>query len=97
MVRPEGWHNWNQPDREKTARYAEHGSKAPGRPRRRVPGPERLSAQEADALTSAAVLAGGRTAGILGGGGQGRPVRESSPPADTAPPLPDARAPDRGM
>src|SRR5262249_25441986 len=29
-IRPEGWHNWSQPDREKTARYGEFGSRGPG-------------------------------------------------------------------
>lgn len=29
-IRPEGWHNWSQPAREKTAYYAEYGSKGPG-------------------------------------------------------------------
>ena len=26
VLRPEGWHNWNKPEREKTARYAEFHS-----------------------------------------------------------------------
>jgi pectinesterase len=30
VVRPEGWHNWNLPAREKTARYAEFNSVGPG-------------------------------------------------------------------
>lgn len=29
-IRPEGWHNWNAPDREKTARYAEIQCTGPG-------------------------------------------------------------------
>ncbi|MBL8167017.1 MAG: alpha/beta fold hydrolase [Acidobacteria bacterium] len=29
-VRPEGWHNWTGPEREKTARYSEVGSRGPG-------------------------------------------------------------------
>lgn len=29
-IRPGGWHNWNKPDAEKTAFYAEYGSKGPG-------------------------------------------------------------------
>src|SRR5690606_14235697 len=29
-VKPEGWHNWNKPEREKTAFYAEYKSKGPG-------------------------------------------------------------------
>ncbi|MEP7341763.1 MAG: pectinesterase family protein [Acidobacteriota bacterium] len=30
VVRPEGWHNWTGPEREKTARYGEAGSKGAG-------------------------------------------------------------------
>ena len=29
-IKPEGWHNWDKPDAEKTAYYAEYGSKGPG-------------------------------------------------------------------
>lgn len=29
-IRPEGWHNWGQPDREKTTRYSEFNSTGPG-------------------------------------------------------------------
>jgi pectinesterase len=29
-IRPEGWHNWNNPENEKTARYAEYRSSVPG-------------------------------------------------------------------
>ncbi|MCC3157487.1 pectinesterase family protein [Hymenobacter sp. 15J16-1T3B] len=31
-IRPEGWHNWGQPDNEKTAYYAEYHSTGPGAP-----------------------------------------------------------------
>ena len=59
VVRPEGWDNWRI-DREKTARYAEHGSTGPGaRAARRVPWARTLSDAEAAALTPRAVLAGG--------------------------------------
>ncbi|MGE0453417.1 MAG: pectinesterase family protein [Vicinamibacteria bacterium] len=59
IVRPEGWHNWNQPDREKTARYAEHGTTGPGaNPGARVPWARALTDAEAAALTSSAVLKG---------------------------------------
>jgi pectinesterase len=59
VVRPEGWHNWNQPDREKTARYAEHGSTGPGaNPGARVPWARALTDAEAAALTPSAVLKG---------------------------------------
>ena len=30
VVRPAGWHNWDQPARERTARFAEFGSTGPG-------------------------------------------------------------------
>ncbi len=29
-IRPEGWHNWNKPQREKTAFYAEYNNRGPG-------------------------------------------------------------------
>ena len=29
-IRPEGWHNWNKPEAEETAYYAEYGSTGPG-------------------------------------------------------------------
>ena len=35
-IRPEGWHNWNKPEAEKTAFYAEYGSVGPGANRARV-------------------------------------------------------------
>ncbi len=28
-IAPQGWHNWNKPDAEKTVRYAEYGSRTP--------------------------------------------------------------------
>jgi pectinesterase len=59
VVRPEGWHNWDRLDREKTVRYAEYGSSGAGAgAARRVPWARRLSAEEAAALTPARVLAG---------------------------------------
>lgn len=37
-IRPEGWHNWGNPDREKTARYSEINTTGPGaNPAKRVP------------------------------------------------------------
>ena len=58
-VRPEGWHNWNFPDREKTVRYAEFGSTGPGsRTAARVPWSRRLTKGEAKAITPKKVLAG---------------------------------------
>lgn len=58
-VRPEGWHNWNKPDAERSAFYAEFGSTGPGaRPESRVPWARKLSEAEAAALTPSAVLGG---------------------------------------
>ena len=58
-VRPEGWHNWNFPEREKTVRYYEFGSRGPGaNPGARVPWARRLTKGEAAALTPEKVLRG---------------------------------------
>ncbi|MFL6337350.1 MAG: pectinesterase family protein [Pyrinomonadaceae bacterium] len=58
-VRPEGWHNWNFPEREKTVRYAEYGSTgAGGKSDARVPWARRLTKAEAKAITPERVLAG---------------------------------------
>jgi PelA/Pel-15E family pectate lyase len=55
-----GWHNWDQPARERTARYGEFGSSGPGALslERRVAWAKRLGAAEAAALTVPAVLGG---------------------------------------
>ena len=59
VVRPEGWHNWNLPEREKTARYAEFGSRGPGaRPAARVAWSRQLTRREARDLTPEKVLGG---------------------------------------
>jgi pectinesterase len=59
VIRPEGWHNWNFPEREKTVRYAEFGSKGPGSSSQaRVPWARQLSAREAGAITPEKVLGG---------------------------------------
>jgi pectinesterase len=59
VVRPEGWHNWNFPEREQTARYAEYGSTGPGaNTRARVAWARQLTKAEADAITVQKVLAG---------------------------------------
>jgi pectinesterase len=58
-VRPEGWHNWNFPERERTVRYAEGGSKGPGaNPRARVAWARSLSEREVRAITPEKVLSG---------------------------------------
>ncbi len=59
VVRPEGWHNWNLPEREKTARYAEFDSRGAGaNPRTRVAWSRQLRRAEARAITPATVLGG---------------------------------------
>lgn len=58
-VRPEGWHNWGRPQREKTARYAEYNSTGPGAdPAQRVAWSRQLTEKEAHAITVQSVLAG---------------------------------------
>ena len=90
VVRPEGWHNWNRPEREKTARYAEHGSTGPGaNPGARVPWARALTAQEAAALTSAAVLGGADGWDPASQGSVAAAAEKARPPADApAPPCP---------
>jgi len=59
VVRPEGWHNWDRPEREKTARYAEFASTGAGaRPSARAPWSRTLTAAEAGAITVGRVLGG---------------------------------------
>jgi pectinesterase len=59
VVRPEGWHNWNFPEREKTSRYAEYESTGPGaKPQDRVKWSRQLTKQEARAITEERVLSG---------------------------------------
>jgi pectinesterase len=58
-VWPAGWDNWNLPEREKTARYAEFGSTGPGaNVEARVKWARQLSADEAATITAEKVLAG---------------------------------------
>jgi pectinesterase len=59
VVRPEGWQNWNLPEREKTARYSEYNSSGPGaNPKARVPWSHQLTKAEAKAITVKKVLSG---------------------------------------
>jgi len=59
VVRPEGWHNWGQPSREKTSRYAEFNSTGPGaNPGARVQWARALTEEQAKALTAENVLKG---------------------------------------
>lgn len=58
-IRPAGWHNWNNPPREKTATFAEYKSTGPGGDiSQRVPWSAQLSDEQAKAFTPEAVLAG---------------------------------------
>ncbi len=57
-IRPQGWHNWNDPRRERTARYAEYACTGPGADRsKRAAWTRELTADEAARLTPAQVLA----------------------------------------
>jgi pectinesterase len=59
VIRPEGWHNWNFPEREKTARYAEAGSTGPGaNAATRVAWARKLAKAEVKSITPRNVLAG---------------------------------------
>jgi pectinesterase len=61
-IMPEGWNNWGKVENEKTARYAEYGSKTPdGKPldvSKRVPWAKQLTAEEAAQYTIANILGG---------------------------------------
>jgi pectinesterase len=59
VIRPEGWHNWSQPDREQTSRYSEFGSTGPGaKPNERVKWAKQLTEAGAKMITLQRVLAG---------------------------------------
>ena len=59
VVRPEGWHNWNKPDAEKTTFYYESGNTGPGsKPTARVPWLKKANTGETDRFTPFAVLGG---------------------------------------
>ncbi|MCU0377890.1 MAG: pectinesterase family protein [Bacteroidales bacterium] len=54
---PEGWHNWDKPSNEETARYGEYGSTGPGAsPGTRVKWSHQLSSREAKAITPARIF-----------------------------------------
>jgi pectinesterase len=58
-IKPEGWHNWSKPEREKTSRYVEHQNTGPGADRsRRVSWSRELTAAEAATYTVPKILAG---------------------------------------
>jgi pectinesterase len=58
-ILPEGWHNWNKPDAEKTVRYSEYKSFGPGaNPGMRVAWSRHMTDEEASRLTPEYVLRG---------------------------------------
>ncbi|XEC96356.1 pectinesterase family protein [Paenibacillus tarimensis] len=58
-IRPEGWHNWNKPESESTAAYAEYRNIGPGSdPIRRASWTHQLSEAEAEAYTVASIMSG---------------------------------------
>jgi pectinesterase len=59
VVRAEGWHDWDKPERRSTARYAEFGTTGPGaRPAARAAWARQLTRDEAAAVTLKSVLGG---------------------------------------
>ncbi|WP_080057667.1 pectinesterase family protein [Spirosoma aerolatum] len=58
-IKPEGWHNWDKPNAEKTTFYAEYGSKGPGaNPTSRASWSKQLSTEEIKAYKPDIILAG---------------------------------------
>lgn len=56
---PAGWHNWDQPDRERTTDYVEYGSKGPGaNDAARVKWARILTVKEAEKFTVESILSG---------------------------------------
>lgn len=92
VVRPEGWHNWNRPEREKTMRYFETGSRGAGAAgARRVAWAKGLTPKEAAAMTPRA---------MLGGADGWDPDRLAALPAATraiGEPLPDPPGPPQAL
>ncbi|MFP3598411.1 pectinesterase family protein [Chryseobacterium sp. SIMBA_029] len=58
-IKPEGWHNWNKPDAEKTILYAEYNSKGAGAPiSKRVSWSHQLTPSERKNYTTTNILKG---------------------------------------
>jgi pectinesterase len=58
-IRPEGWHNWDKPWAESTARFLEYGNTGPGADRQaRATWSRELTAEEAAKVTPAQVFGG---------------------------------------
>lgn len=59
VIRPEGWHNWNKPAAEKSARFAEFACTGPGaKPAARVPWEHPLESGDSARFTPEKVLGG---------------------------------------
>lgn len=59
VIKPEGWHNWNKPDAEKTTFYGEYKSKGSGaNSKERVSWSHQLSKKEAKEYTVKNILSG---------------------------------------
>ncbi len=59
MIRPQGWHNWGKPNREKTSRYYEYNNSGPGANQdKRVSWLKVLTDEQAEQLTPENVLSG---------------------------------------
>ena len=57
-IRPEGWHNWGNPQNEQTARYAEYNNTGAGaNVKERAPWSRQLTKKEAEKITLAEVFA----------------------------------------
>lgn len=57
VIKPEGWHNWDKPEAEKTTYYAEYQSTGPGaNPKARVKWAKQLTDKEAKEFTPEVVL-----------------------------------------
>ncbi len=60
VVRPQGWQNWNKPERESTSRYVEYNNSGPGaNPALRVKWSRQLTDAQGGGLTAEQVLRGG--------------------------------------
>ncbi|WP_456867988.1 pectinesterase family protein [Galbibacter sp. BG1] len=57
-IKPEGWHNWNKPQAEKTTFYAEYNTTGPGASNKRVPWAKQLTASDIKKYTKEEVLKG---------------------------------------
>jgi pectinesterase len=59
QIHPQGWHNWNKPERETTVHYAEYQNTGPGAaPEKRVPWSHQLTDDEAKAFSVDNILRG---------------------------------------